>query len=190
MTGSARLRITQLLGSLKAGDLAGQEALFAQIYGELHRLAERSLRPRDALPTLQATELVHEAYLRLCRGTAPEFRDRSHFYAVAAKVMRALLIDHARRTRSHKRTPRGERVLLEQVASQYSEDADLLELDQALQELGQQEPLLENLVELRFFVGLTMAEIAEHLGVPLRSAERKLQFARTWLRRWFAAREA
>ena len=172
--------VTRLLERVRDGDRDAAEELFATVYDELHGMAHRKMREQAPGHTLQSTALVNEAYIRVFRR---EWEDGAHFRAVAARAMRSILVDHARRKRSAKRTPDGERIPLEALTQSYEErSGDLLALDAALDRLGKMDPEMVRLVELRFFAGQTMADAAEALGVSLRTAEREWAAARAWLR--------
>ncbi|KAA3614495.1 MAG: hypothetical protein DWQ01_01980 [Planctomycetota bacterium] len=161
---------------------------FAQIYGELRAMAQRYMRNQKLDHTLQPTALVNEAYLKIVnRRSGQNLANFGHLKAMAAKAMRNLLIDHARSKARLKRTPGEKRVPLEaaaldQVTGFYQRNGeDLIDLDEALRKLQVQDPEMVRLVELRFFGGFKMKEIAEILGLPLRTAERKWTWAKIWL---------
>lgn len=146
-------------------------------------MARRHLAHQPDGHTLQATALVHEAYLRLCRPGASPYQGRDHFMAVAAVAMRTVVVDHARRKAAGKRSAAGGRVELDALVREYEDRAgDLLELDQALARLAEADPLLAQLVELRFFGGQPMEECARVLGLSERQAYRWWQAARAVLR--------
>jgi RNA polymerase sigma factor (TIGR02999 family) len=177
---------TVALRALSGGDAAQGARLFELVYAELRRIAARCLAEERSDHTLQPTALVHEAYLELidpAGGAA--VKDRQQFLAVAAQAMRRTLIDHARGKRRAKRGGGWRRVELEaELAKSDVEELDLLELDRALEALQAHSPDLARLVELRFFAGLAMGEVAEVLGISERSAGREWSFARAWLERW------
>jgi RNA polymerase sigma factor (TIGR02999 family) len=159
------------------------ERLLPLVYEELRRLATRRLRREAPGQTLQATALVHEAYLRLVGGD-PERRweGRGHFFAAAAVAMRRILVDRARDRRRLKRGAGFERVDLGLgTVSIEAPGEDLIDLDEALTDLGREDPLCARLVSLRFFAGLTQAEAAEVLGLARRTADRHWAYARAWL---------
>jgi len=171
---------TRLLSAAGAGDPAAAEQLLPLVYDELRRLAARRLAHERPGQTLDATALVHEAYLRLVGDQ--QFEGRGHFFAAAAEAMRRILIESARRKRSQKRG--GGLVRREYDPSQLAapEDPDdLLALDEALTRLAALKPARAEVVKLRFFAGLTMPEVAQALGISLPTAERYWAFARTWL---------
>jgi len=162
---------------------------FLLLYGELRGLADAYLRRERRGHTLQPTALVHEAWERLMGSAGPEaaapFRDRQHFLATAARVMRRILIDHARARSASKRGGGGARVELEleDLAAPPSADPDayLVALDAAVAQLAANDARAAQLVELRFFAGLTMEETAKVLGISMATAHREWAFARTWL---------
>jgi RNA polymerase sigma factor (TIGR02999 family) len=182
----ARDRATQLLNRLGSGDPAVADELMRLVYAELHALARAQMVREAPDHTLQATALVHEAFLRLVQQ--PEqasFESRRQFYRLASKVMRSLLVDHARRKKAAKRGGDRLRVALDQAEAPGAgaeRDVDLLDLDEALAGLAGVDDELARLVELRFFGGLTVPQVAETLGLPLRTAERRLGVAAAWLR--------
>jgi RNA polymerase sigma factor (TIGR02999 family) len=174
--------LTAILGQLRAGDPQAPAALFAQVYAELHRIAGRQVRADAPDRTLTPTELVHEAYLRLFAGQTPAFADRAYFFAAAAQAMRRVQVDHARAARAAKRGGHHQRVELHSgLAASPEPDLDLIALDEALDRLAARDPDKAKLVELRFFAGLTMPEVAEVLGVSLATAERRWAYAKAWL---------
>ena len=162
--------------------------LLQELYAELRKLAEARLRRLRPGQTLQPTALVHEAYLRLMKTNEPAWNGRAHFFGAAAQAMRDILVDGARRKLAQKRGGGAERV--EQIVTIADDEAgaqlsaeDLLALHEALEKLQQEHPQAAELVLLRYFGGLSMAEIAEMQDVPIRTLERKWTFARTWLKR-------
>lgn len=168
---------------------SSEQTNFLLLYEELRGLADAYLRRERRGHTLQPTALVHEAWERLMGAAEPgqpaPFRDRQHFLATAARVMRRILIDHARARSASKRGGGGARVELEleELAAPPSADPDayLVALDAAVAQLAEQDPRAAQLVELRFFAGLTMEETAKVLGVSMATANREWAFARTWL---------
>lgn len=169
--------IEGLFGRLKRGDAQAEEELLPLLYGELHELARGHMHHQRPEHTLQPTALVNEAYLRLCRGAARPWADRRHFLRLASRVMRQVLVDHARAKHSDKRRPTGERTELESLVDAYdARSGGLVELEEALTRLEARDPQAVRLIELRFFGGHSMEETAELLGVSERQA-----------RRWWAA---
>lgn len=177
----------EILHRLRRGDRAAYDDLLPHLYDELRLLARRELRRERSGHTLQPTSLVHEAYLRLAGGAVAEADDRAHFVAVAARVMRRVLVDHARARRRRKRggdQPARVRVSLSELpAAHDAEQADLIALDQALDRLGAAEPRKARVVELLYFGGLTAKEAGRLLHVTARTIERDWAYARAWLLR-------
>lgn len=178
-------RATILLKRTCAGDQRAGDQLLPLVYDELHRLAERLFAARGAGHTLQPTALVHEAYLRLIDGDETgAFQNRLHFFRVAARAMRAALIDHARSKGRQKRGGDCQRVTLADIdATEPMGILDLLSMDEALSRLADDDPELARLVELRFFSGLTIEETAGLLGNSTATVERQWRVARAYLRR-------
>ena len=156
---------------------------FEHVYDELHGLAARQMRRQAPGHTLQATALVSELYLKLGHYELDRYQSRAHFIAMAARAMRSILVDHARGKGRQKRQAPGERVALEIAAQEYTErSGDLVALDEALTKLGERDPRLVELVELRFFGSCSMEECAELTNRSLRSAQRDWSFAKAWLK--------
>jgi RNA polymerase sigma factor (TIGR02999 family) len=178
-------RTQELLRRASSGDAEALEGLFEQIYGELRRLAHGYLGREQAGLTLQTTALVHEAYLRLVRGEGQSWNDRRHFFLTAARAMRRILIDRARSRRARRESgaPDEEEPLLDQLAAQYEGGVDLIDLHDALERLAAIDAERAKLVELRYFGGLGMEEIAPLMGLSLATVERRWAAARAWLRR-------
>jgi len=173
--------VTQLLRRLRAGDAQAREELFPLVYQELRQVARRALRRERPDHTLRPTELVHEAYLKLGAANGP-WQDRAHFLGVAARAMRQILVDHARRKLAGKRGGGMVATTLEEVASGGGlPPEELLALDAALDRLGQMDPRLRTLVEYRFYGGLSDKEVAELLQVSERTVNRDWAKARAWL---------
>ena len=184
-----RRRVTSTLAELSVAAPGGNnpEALLPEIYAELRRLAQGYLRRERAGHTLQPTALVHEAYERLVDQTRVDWKGRSHFMGVAALAMRRLLVDYARERGRQKRGGDMHRVTLDASAfgpeSRALELADFLTLDRALQKLAELDPRAAQVMELRYFAGMTAQEAAEHLGVSKRSVDADANHARAWLLR-------
>jgi RNA polymerase sigma factor (TIGR02999 family) len=177
--------VTRILSAIEQGDPSAAEQLLPLVYNELRRLAAQRLVREKPGQTLQATALVHEAYLRLVNAeAASQWKSRGHFFAAAGLAMRRILVETARRKRRGKHGGGRQRVDLKE-ALDVAEPVvhDWLALDEALQRLEQADPVAARLVNLRYFAGLTTAEAAEALGISLRSAERNWTYARTWLHR-------
>ncbi|MFQ5738995.1 MAG: sigma-70 family RNA polymerase sigma factor [Acidobacteriota bacterium] len=176
--------ITQLLDQLHRGNEGARSQLIPLVYQELHRIASRYMLGERPGHTLQTTALVHEAYLRLLGGAdRVEWRNRVHFFAVAATLMRRVLVDYARSRGSIKRGGDHQRVDFEAAATLTQERLDeVLAVDEALSRLSEWAPRQSHMVELRFFGGLTFEEIAEALDVSVRTLKRDWRLARSWLR--------
>lgn len=174
--------ITKLLQSWSAGDSQAAERVLPLVYDELRRIASRQLRQERGDHTLQATALVNEAYLRLERQEGFEWPSRAHFFAFAAHLIRRVLVDHARHHNRAKRGGRIEKVTLaEAVDLSLEKPPDLVALDDALLHLETLDPRKAAVVELRFFGGLTLEEIAHHLSVSPETVGREWRRARAWL---------
>jgi RNA polymerase sigma factor (TIGR02999 family) len=174
--------VTRILSAIDQGDPHAAAQLLPLVYDELRKLATQRLAREKPGQTLQATALVHEAYLRLV-GPDPErsWNSRAHFFAAAAEAMRRILIDKARRRRRPKHGGGRQRVELEEAVPLAEPGEELLALDEALQKFAQKEPAKAELVKLRFFAGLTIPEIAQALGISVATAERHWTYARVWL---------
>ena len=173
--------LTQLLRSVQEGRPGAREKLYERVYGELKAIAGGHLIRERPGHTLQTTALVNEAYLRLVPGEV-HWQNRAHFFGSAARAMRRILVDYARRHRSLKRGGEAERVTFADLAIAAEEpDLDLLALDAALDALAKDEPRLAEVVSLRFFGGLSLAETGEVLGISLATVKRDWTFARAWL---------
>lgn len=183
-SGGGPEEITALLRAVEAGDGAAVGALFERLYGELRQIARRQLRAAPPLETLDTTALVHETYLRLSGGARWSTRDRFHFYALIAQAMRRVLIDHARRRTRHKRGGGAVALELDEAAvAVAARGEELLALDQALARLATADAELAQLVEWRFFAGLSVDEIADLRGVTDRTVKRHWRLARAFLLR-------
>lgn len=181
--------LTQLLRSWRGSDCAVEAELVAQIYPEIHRVAELQLFKFPGIRTLQTTEVVHEAFERMRRKNYTELSDRSHFYAIAATIIRHLLVDHLRAKTSQKRgdgignASLDEAIRAEEDTSGTSPHTtvDWLEVDQALTQLGKEDPTTARIVEMRVFGGLTTSEIAEVMDLSEATVGRHWRFARAFL---------
>jgi len=174
--------VTRILSAIEQGDPSAAEQLLPLVYDELRQLAAQKLAQEKPGQTLQATALVHEAYLRLVDvEKVQHWNSRGHFFAAAAEAMRRILIDNARRKRRPKHGGARQRLDLDEVLSVAGPRQDLLALDEALTRLAAQEPVKAELVKLRYFAGLSLAEAAVFLGLPLATAKRYWSVARAWL---------
>ena len=176
--------VTVILGRAARGDSRAISEVFAIVYAELRDLARRHLAQERSGHTLQATALVNEAFVKLSAGMAAEVRERSHFFGIASRAMRQILVDHARRRGAAKRGGELERLTLSGVGSEGADaptTVDLLALDEALRTLAELNPRHARVVEMRFFAGMDPGEIAGVLGVSRRTAELDWAAARAWL---------
>ena len=174
--------VTNLLRELRGGNRMAETQLLELVYQELHRMAQRLMRSERIDHTLQPTALVNEAYIRLVSGAQGDWQDRAHFFAVAAQVMRRILIDHARANRSDKRGGTLKRIDLDEPLLSIVENAEeLIAVDEALNRLTAWDARQSKIVELRFFVGLSEDEIAEVLHISVRTVKRDWRIARAWL---------
>jgi RNA polymerase sigma factor (TIGR02999 family) len=178
--------VTRILSGIEQGDPRAAEQLLPLVYEELRRLATQKLAKEHPGQTLQATALVHEAYLRLVDserlGSSPPWNSRGHFFAAAAEAMRRILIDTARKKRRRKHGGDRQRLELDELTMPPNDRAgDLLALDDALTKLAQREPVKAELVKLRYFAGLTLEEAAACLDIAPATAKRYWAVARAWL---------
>jgi RNA polymerase sigma factor (TIGR02999 family) len=175
--------VTRILSAIEQGDQHAAERLLPMVYDELRKLAARKLAREKPGQTLQATALVHDAYLRLVdAGKVQRWDSRGHFFAAAAEAMRRILLNRARDKKRLKRGGDRRRVELDQVEiAADANDEQLLALDAALIQLARQDPDAARLVHLRFFAGLTLKDAAAALGLAPRTAERQWAYARAWL---------
>jgi RNA polymerase sigma factor (TIGR02999 family) len=178
--------VTRLLSAIEQGDAHAAEQLLPLLYDELRKLAAQKLAQEAPGQTLQATALVHEAYIRLIGGAKPAagqvWDNRRHFFAAAAEAMRRILVDRARDKHRLKRGGGWRRLRLDRIDLPVNEPPEhLLALDEALQKLAQEDAVCADLVKLRFFAGLTLGEAACAVGIARRSADRYWAFARSWL---------
>ena len=179
--------VTKMLRDWRNGDQEALEQLIPVVYDELHRQAARYLRREHPGHTLQTTALIHEAYLRLINQQNIEWQNRAHFYAIAARLMRQILVDHARRRQATKRGGSDIKVPLEEaMVISPGENVDLVALDEALTRLAAIDPQQSRIVELRYFSGLSVEETAEVLGVSSRTVNRDWNVAKAWLRQQIA----
>lgn len=177
-------RVTELLQEVDLADPEKSAELLRLVYDDLRLLAARQMRGEHGDRTLQPTALVHEAYLRLADRCSLKWENRAHFFRVVARAMRQVLVDGARRRNAEKRGGDWRRVTLEpNLLADTAEECGVLELHEALARLGEMDPALERLVELRFFAGLTVEEAASSMGISARKAAKDWAAARLWLNR-------
>ena len=177
--------VTQLLELWRQGDAASFDAASSLLYNELHRIAQSYLRQAAPNATLQPTALIHEAYIRLAERSLGAFQDRKHFFALAARIMRQILVDRARERSASKRGgPAVQHVPIDEARHGFATDPDeFLQLHQALERLNQYDPSLAAVIELRYFAGLTLEETAELLDISVPTANRRQRIAEAWLNR-------
>jgi RNA polymerase sigma-70 factor, ECF subfamily len=174
--------VTRLLGDLKAGDKAAEAQLLELVYPELRKIARRYLRGERSGHTLQPTALVNEAYLQLTQQLDKDWQGRSHFFAIAAQLMRRILVDHARHKKAAKRDGARKQVELTETLAVTEDRLDeILDVDVALQRLAEFDPRRATVVELRFFGGMTEEEVGEVLDVAPRTVRRDWNVAKAWL---------
>lgn len=178
----AAVGVTGLLIDWSNGDKGALERLMPLVYDELRKIARRHLSSEDTASTLQSTALVHEAYLRLVDQNRVQWQNRAHFFAVAARLIRRILIDHARRRHAGKRGGAATRLTLDEgLAAPGQSTIDLIALDDALSALAGLDSQQAQVVELRFFAGLTIAETAEALAISTATVQRDWITAKAWL---------
>lgn len=182
MPSSSSTQINKLLDDWGRGDQDARDALIPLIYNELRRIARRQLGHERPNHTLQSAALVNETYLRMVGQGAPQWQNRAHFFAVAAQMMRHILVDHARKRLAAKRGAGAPRLLLDpEAALQEKPEVDLVALDGALNKLADLDSQQSRLIELRFFGGLSIEETAAVMGISPRSVNRAWVAARAWL---------
>jgi RNA polymerase sigma factor (TIGR02999 family) len=176
--------VTRILAAIEDGDVRAVDELFPLVYQELRQLAAQRLRKELPGQTLQATALVHEAYLRLIGAENQNWNGRSHFFAAAAEAMRRILIENARRKRALKHGGGRKRVDFDEAVPAKDNDTssdDLIALDEALEKLSKKDKVKADLVKLRYFAGLTSEQAAEVLGISHNTADQYWAYARVWL---------
>ena len=180
----SRSELTNLLRCWQRGDVEARDRVFHEVEKDLHRRAERFLQKERSNHTLQATALVNEAYLRLVDSEDLDWKNRSHFFAIASTVMRRVLVDHARKRLAGKRGSELDRVaLVDNLISNSTSDEEIVAVHQALNRLARSYPRQARAVEMRFFVGMRLREIAEALDVSLATVKNELRLGRAWLLR-------
>ena len=184
MQANSSSSVTQLLGRWRNGDREALDSLIPLVYEELRRIAQHYLRNERPGHTLQSTALVHEAYVRMIHQDLPDWQNRAHFFAVAAQLMRQILVDHARAHRADKRGGGVCNVTLDEAEEDALQvDVDILALDDALKTLSTMDPQQGEVVELRFFGGLSIDDTAAVLGISSSTVKRDWITARAWLHR-------
>jgi RNA polymerase sigma factor (TIGR02999 family) len=174
--------VTQLLQRWSTGDREAAEQALPLVYNELRRIASKELRRVRGGQTLQATAIVHEAYMHLAGQAGLEWPSRAHFFAFAAHLIRQILVDHARNRNRIKRGKGYEKVTLREAAElAWEKSPDVIALDEALSSLEKVDPRKASVVELKFFAGFTLEEIAEQLGISVETVSREWRRARVWL---------
>jgi RNA polymerase sigma-70 factor, ECF subfamily len=176
--------VTMLLRDWRGGDRAALDALMPVIYAELHKLAASHVRRERPDHPLRPTDLVGEAYVRLAEGQAPHLDDRVHFFGIAARIMRQILVDHARKHNAEKRGSGDKPVTFDELKVCAERSDDIVALDQALEALAQVDERKARVIELRYFAGLTQDEIATALGVHVNTVARDIRIGEAWLRRF------
>lgn len=180
MTMPASQNVTQLLLAWERGDEAARDELIPLVYEALRRIARYHLRGERAGHTLQTTALINEAYLKLVEQSVP-WQSREHFFGIAARLMRQILVDYARARQRLKRGGDRQQISITAAEIEHGEAADLLALNDALETLAEADPQRSQIVELRFFGGLTIEETAQVMGISTASVERGWRAARAWL---------
>jgi len=184
MNSDAETTISSLISQVERGDGSAAEALFAALYAELHRLAKRELVRHGAPVSLSSTTLLHQAYIDMAEREGPSFPDRARFMGYAARVMRGLIIDHARRRQALKRGGQFEITQLgTELPEDFADERELTRISDALDQLAKAEPALAEVVDLKFFCGFSFGEIAAMQGVSERTVQRKWEKARIYLYR-------
>jgi len=180
------MEITELLQRVRSGDRDALDAVVPLVYDELKKLASAHLRREGQPAPLETTALVHEAFLRLAGSRHPDYENRSHFYGIASRLMRQVLVDLARARATEKRAAAQEVRLAEIPDVGRQPDESLLAMDEALERLGQTDPLKVQLIEMRYFGGMTAEESAEALAMSVHVVRRELRVAQAWLRKELA----
>jgi RNA polymerase sigma factor (TIGR02999 family) len=184
MNDTESVEITKLLIDWGNGNELALEKLVPLVYDELHRMAKRYMRGQSDAHTLQTTELIHEAYLKLIDNNQKEWKNRSHFFGVASQAMRHILVDYARAKQSQKRGGIQHQITLDENAAVFIDSSDdVVALNEALEKLEVLDQRKVKVVEMKFFGGLTMEEIGEVLKISPETVKRDWRFARTWLLR-------
>lgn len=183
--------VTRILQAIQQGDQAASDELLPMVYSELRRLAQKRMADEPSGQTLQPTALVHEAYVRLVDAKNPQaWNSKGHFFAAAANAMRRILIENARRKKSLRRGGEKQRVHVETIDfANPNDSAFLIALDTSLEELAQENPIVAQVVSLRFFAGLSIEQTSEALDISVRTVNRHWAFAKAWLHSKLSADE-
>jgi RNA polymerase sigma-70 factor, ECF subfamily len=180
------MEITELLHRIQTGEPEALNAVIPLVYSELKKLASAHLNREDRVRSLQTTALVHETFLRLAGSRHPSYENRSHFYGIASRLMRQILVDAARARATEKRSA-GVEVPMTDIPDMGQEaEAALLAMDDALECLGRTDPVKVQLIEMRYFAGMTAEESADALSIPVTVVRRELRLAQAWLRKEMA----
>ena len=174
-------QITELLTRVSSGDRSALDELMPLVYRELHKIARGYLGRELPQHTLQPTSLIHEAYMRMVEQSHPDYSCRAHFYGVAARVMRQILVDHARARQAAKRGGGEATPFTDGLDLASDRPVAMLELDEALDRLANVDPCKARLIEMRFFAGMTAEEIGESAAMPVHTVRRELRLAQAWL---------
>jgi RNA polymerase sigma factor (TIGR02999 family) len=180
------MEITELLQRVHAGEPEALNAVIPLVYNELKKLASAHLRREGRAEPLQTTALVHEAFLRLVGARHPSYENRSHFYGIASRLMRQILVDAARARAAEKRSAAAEVALADIPYLGHQPDGALLAMDEALERLARADPLKVQLIEMRYFGGMTAEESAEVLSMSVHTVRREMRLAQAWLRKEMA----
>lgn len=181
---SNSVQITELLQSWSQGETSALDRLMPVVYDELHRIARRLMRGQNSEHTYQTTDLIHEAYLKLIENNEKVWQNRAHFFGVASRAMRHILVDHARAKQSQKRGGNARQVTLDETAVISADvSGEVIALNAALERLEKLDARKVQVVEMKFFGGLTAEEIADVLKMSPETVKRDWRFSRTWLRR-------
>ncbi len=181
------MELTQLLQRLQDGDQDAINIVMPLVYEELKKLASSNLRRHNGNIPLETTSLVHEAFLKMARGSHPSYENRAHFYGIASRVMRQVLIDTARAMAAEKRGPGQEIALADVPDPAPPSNRPLLAIEDALQKLEKTDPLKARVIEMRYFAGMTAKESSEALTIPVHTVRRELRLAEAWLRKEIAS---
>ena len=184
------MQITQLLQQLHTGDQDAMHAVIPLVYEELKKLARSHLRREAKAVPLQTTALVHEAFLKLAGSRHPSYENRAHFYGIASRLMRQVLVDTARARTAGKRAAAQEVALEEAADRAPKQDRSLLAMDDALQRLERTDPQKGQLIEMRYFGGMTAEETSDALSIPVHVVRRELRLAQAWLRKEIAGEDS